>query len=382
VRVFLTCWADPSMYLATTFTAQLLSNRGIFVDLVYRRPNLEYDVSGEVDFGGKSRLYPVGSGRSGWRDKIDYAYYIVKIITLAWHDRPDVIIGYNKYGLIASFIMTRLFPKTRLIYHNFDFDVSRLRDISSRFELSAARRADLTIFPTLERAEVYKSVAGLNREPMSVLNCYPLLYPRKKTGELQKILESKSLCFDSLIIRLGSMGPYHGIKSTIRSMVECEGNWGLILGGFASGAYLEELYQLVDELGLRSRVLILPSVSGSLWYDILYSGDLGISLYEPINLSHDHMAGASQKLNGYFVAGIPSIVPNTPDFISFAAQYGTSKVVDVKKPTSIAQAVNTLLCDTDEYTRYCRNVRNAFESEFNFEKQFKPVLEWLELQVI
>ena len=63
-------------------------------------------------------------------------------------------------------------------------------------------------------------------------------------------------------------------------------------------------------------------------------------------------------------------------------QYGTSKVVDVEDPSSIAQGVNSLLCNPDEYAMYCCNVKNAFESEFNFEKQFKPVLKCLELQVI
>ena len=340
------------MYLATTFTARLLSEHGVKVDLVYRRPNLADDVSGDVDFGSKTQLHPIGGRRSGWRDKIDYAYFIVKVVTLVWRDRPAVIIGYNKLGLTASFIATRLFLKTRLIYHNFDFDISRLRNILGRFELSAARRADLTIFPAPGRAERYKSIAGLNREPISVLNCYPISWPEKKTGELQRILDSNGLNFDRLVVRLGMIGPFHGIEATIRSMVEWEGNWGLILGGFASDTYLEELYQLVDELGFGNRVLILPSVSGSLWYDILYSGDLGISLYEPYNLSHAHMAGTSQKLNGYFVAGIPSIVPSTPDFIAFVQQYGSSKVVDVKSPSSIAQAVNSLLCDSDEYAQY------------------------------
>jgi len=370
------------MYLATTFTAQLLSDRGISVDLVFRRPNLEDDVSGEVDFGSKSRLYPVGDGRSGWRDKIDYAYYIVKIITLAWRDRPDVIIGYNKLGLIASFIMTRLFPKTRLIYHNLDFDVSSTKGLLSRLELCAARRADLTIFPAQGRASEYKAMARLTREPLSVLNCYPLSWSRQRTGELKKILESKGLCFDRLIVRLGTMGPFHGIEVTIRSMIEWQGNWGLILGGFSSDKYQEDMSALIEELGLSSKVLILPSVSGSLWYDILYSADLGICLYEPYNLSHVYMAGTSQKLNGYFVAGIPSLVPNTPDFMSFVEQYGTSKVVDVEDPSSVAQGVNSLLCNPDEYAMYCCNVKNAFESEFNFEKQFNPVLKCLELQVI
>ena len=109
------------------------------------------------------------------------------------------------------------------------------------------------------------------------------------------------------------------------------------------------------------------------------SGDLGISLYDPdpFNFSHQYMAGTSQKLNGYFVTGIPSIVPNTPDFISFVEQYGTSKLVDVSNPGSIAQAINSFFEDTVDYDQYSKNVRKAHQSEFNFEKQFDPVFKWL-----
>jgi len=377
MKIMLTIWADPRPYLAALFTAQMLSERGISVDFIYRKPTPSLDVEGEINCGNKTRQHPIGWGHMGWRDKIAYAYYIVKLITLAWREKPDVIIGYNKLGLIASFITTRLCPKIRLIYHNFDFDVSTTKGLLSRLELYAARRADLTIFPAQGRASEYKVMAGLTQEPLSVLNCYPLSWSCQRTGELQKILESKGLCFDRLVVRLGMMGPFHGIEVTIRSMVEWQGNWGLILGGFSSDKYLEGMLVLIEELGLGSKVLVLPSVSFGLWYDILYSADLGICLYEPYNLSHDYMAGTSQKLNNYIAVGIPSIVPKTPDFVSFVEQHATSKMADVKDPHSIAQAVNCLLCDPDEYVRYCHNVRNAFESEFNFEKQFEPVLKWL-----
>ena len=89
------------------------------------------------------------------------------------------------------------------------------------------------------------------------------------------------------------------------------------------------------------------------------------------------MSGTSQKLNNYFVAGIPSIVSNSPDFVTFVERFGTSKIADPADPHSIAEAVNSILSNSEEYSAYCRNVRSAFESEFNFEKQFEPVLNWL-----
>lgn len=379
MRVLLTIWADPAMYLATTFTAQTLSERGICVDLLYRQPNSHLDVAGDVEFGIRTRMRPVGGGYTGWRDKIDYAKFIIKAIALARRDMPNAIIGYNTLGFVAAFITTRICPNSKLIYHNFDFDVSAkglglFGRLLRRVELFAARRAEITIFPSPGRAEKYKEMAQLTSEPFSVLNCFPLFWARQKTGELQRLLEDKGLSFDRLVVRLGSIDPFHGIEATIRSVLKWRGNWCLVLAGFSNGSYLEDMQKLADKLGLANRVIFLPSVSYALWYDCLYSADLGICLYEPTNLSHANMAGTSQKLNNYLVAGIPSIVSNSPDFISLVELYNTSMVVEPTDPHAIAQAVNLLLSNTEEYAFYSTAAKNAFESEFNFEKQFEPIL--------
>jgi glycosyltransferase involved in cell wall biosynthesis len=379
MKVLISIWADPAMYLATTFTARIFSENGESVELLYRKPNAHFDVASDVKFGSRSRLHPVGGGYAGWRDKIDYVKFIIKSVILARREKPDVIIGYNTLGYVAAYIASKVSPKSKLIYHNFDFDVSTkglglLGRMLKRVELFAAHRAFITIFPAPERAAKYRGMARLNRAPLSVLNCFPRFWPQQKTGELHTLLKSKNLYFEQLVVHLGSIDPFHGIEATIRSVLEWKGNWGLIVAGFSNGSYLEEMQKLVSDLELLNRVIFLPSVSNSLWYDCLYSAHLGICLYEPCNLSHAYMAGTSQKLNNYLVAGIPSIVSNSPDFIAFVEKYKTSKIADATDANSISQAVNSLLCNPEEYADYCRAVKNAFESEFNFEKQFEPIL--------
>ena len=378
-KVVLALWADPSYYLATIFTSQFLSKNDFEVDLVYRKSSPLNNLLDHIEFGKNTQLHPVGNFQNGWRDKIDYVKFLIKLIFLVRKKKPGVVIGYNRLGLLASFVATKIFSKTRLIYHNYDFDSSQLTDFKGQCELFAARNANLTIFPAFGRSEEYKSIANLTRKPLNVLKCYSRTYSIKKTGELNEIIKKRGLSFDRLVIRLGMIGPFHAIKATIRSMREWKGNWGFILGGIVSEAYLAELYQLVEELGLENKIIILPSISQSLWYDILSVGDLGISLYnfDPQNIGHSYMAGTSQKLNGYFVAGIPSIVPNTLDFKLFIDKYGTCKSANVLDPKSIAKAINSLLLDTEEYNRYCKNVRKAFRSDLNFEKQFESVFSWI-----
>ena len=115
----------------------------------------------------------------------------------------------------------------------------------------------------------------------------------------------------------------------------------------------------------------------SLWYDCLYSADLGIALYESGNINHTNMAGAGNKLNLYLKAGIPSLLPSFPDFMSLVERFGIGKIVEPNRSTGNCRGVNAILADPHEYAMMCHNAQMAFEQRFNFEMQFRPVLEWL-----
>ena len=71
MKVFITIWADPAMYLATIFTARMLSERGFSVYLLYRTPNSHLNVVSDVDFGAMTIKLPVGGGYTGRLDKFD-----------------------------------------------------------------------------------------------------------------------------------------------------------------------------------------------------------------------------------------------------------------------------------------------------------------------
>ena len=161
-------------------------------------------------------------------------------------------------------------------------------------------------------------------------------------------------------------------------MPQWAGNWGLILAGVPVPSYLAELENLIEQYGLVQRVVLLPAVPYSLWYDCLYSAHLGIALYEQNDdINHLSMAGAGNKLNLYLKASIPCIVPNISDFVHFVDRYHAAVVASSCEPAAIAESVNATLADTARYTDLCMNARLAFETEYNFETQFAPMLEAL-----
>jgi glycosyltransferase involved in cell wall biosynthesis len=384
MRVLSLIWTDARWHPVVMFTAQIFSEQGYAVEIVARRPNPESAIPGSFELGSNVTVHQVGGGHSGGLNRLDYLGFLFKSYRLAREAMPDVIIGYDMHGLAAALCARTAGSNARLIYHNLDLVAKDLLSAYGRslkrVEGYGARRADLTIFSSSGRANIFRRTVQLERDPMVVMNCQRLALPRQRSGELQSILASRGLSFDRLVVRLGSLGPNHGIEATIRSVVHWKGNWGLVFAGVPVESYLEKIEDLVASLGLRHRVVVFPSVPYSFWYDCLYSADLGIALYEPGNINHAHMAGAGNRLNLYLKAGIPSVVPNFSDFVAFVDEFNAGKVAEPTDPRSIASAVNAVLSDDREFALLCRNAKLAFEREYNFERQFDKVLSWLDGQ--
>lgn len=381
MKVLLVTWYDAAWHPVMIFTSQVLSERGHQVSIFYRQPDPGRAIPGQVDYGTGTYLYPVGGGQIGWRNQLAYVDFIRRVALVSHKLRPDVIVGYDMHGLAAAYFAQRLCPKARLAYHNFDLASRELLSLFGKLVKSlegrAARAADLVIASSPGRAQALWNEHQLGCAPLVLLNCQRQKAYAGPRGELANILQQRNLPFERLVIRLGSLGPHHGIEATVRSVPNWQGNWGLVLAGIGSEAYLQFLDSLIADLGLEQRVILLSPVSYDLWYDCLYSADLGIALYEKGNINHDSMAGAGNKLNLHLKAGIPSIVPDIPDFVSFVKEYGVGLVADPKSAESIAVAVNAILGNDMLLANMRHKAQQAFQEIFNFEKQFEPVLAWL-----
>ncbi len=297
--------------------------------------------------------------------------------------QPDIIIGYDIFGFVAAVITKLGHPRAKLVYHNLDLTplqgVGLFTKIMKRVEHIGARHSDIVIVSSQGRVGLLSHEAQLKTDPLIVMNCQRLAAPLYRAGELENKLNQYGARFDRLVVHLGSLGTGYGLKPTIRSMCRWKGNWGLVLAGIVSDTFLAELQTLIASLGLNERVIILPDVSFDLWYDCLFSADLGLALYETNsgNANFDFMAGAGNKLNLYLKAGIPSIVSTTPDFATFIDRFHAGESADLTDCGTIASAINEVFSSDERYETYCRNARHAFQTEYNFEKQFSQVLNQL-----
>jgi glycosyltransferase involved in cell wall biosynthesis len=138
---------------------------------------------------------------------------------------------------------------------------------------------------------------------------------------------------------------------------------------------LHSLALLAEELSVSQQFAVLPLVS----YDKLplYTpgAHAGHALYEPIHINNVHITTASNKLMEYMAAGLPLLVSDRPSLRALVERHECGLTADESSPESIAAAVNALLGDPDLARRLGAAGARAFEEEFNYGRQFAPVLE-------
>jgi len=247
------------------------------------------------------------------------------------------------------------------------------------FERRWARTADLVIVPDAERAAVVQGELTLSKLPSIVANA-PLQSTAKTDDLLSAMLQQQGHHFSRVVLRQGRIGPGHGIEATIRSIPHWhDRNWGFVVIGPGDTEYLQYIQKLAAELDVSEQFMILPPVAYDQISRYTVGADLGHALYEPIHINNRYITTASNKLMEYLAAGLPLLVSEQQGLRKFVEQYQCGLATDVKSPESIANTINTLLGNSELVESMGKAAREAFSNEFNYTKQFAPVLSAIRL---
>jgi hypothetical protein len=142
-----------------------------------------------------------------------------------------------------------------------------------------------------------------------------------------------------------------------------------INGWITDKKYYIFIKELVIKYSKGNNIKLNIDVTTKFWKKEINSADIGVALYEPTNISHKFMIGASQKINIFLAYELPILTSNGADFLEFEKKYKCSKNVNISNPLSIARGIKYLFNKkVQKNTRYFTKL--AFKNEFNFEKQF------------
>jgi glycosyltransferase involved in cell wall biosynthesis len=316
-----------------------------------------------------------------WQNSLlNYADFCLQVLRLT-DRRSDWITAYDMHAFLPARLTAWLLNK-RLLYHSHDYVENSAKLLPNafvikQFERSFARTADIVVVPDRERASVMARELKLKTEPLIVANS-ALTAPDTRNSQLQVILRQLGKSFDKIVFRPGRVGRGHAIDVTIRSMPMWDNpQWGFVVMGPGEESDKRWLEQVAAEVGVSDRFVLLPAVSYTQVLDFTSGATLGHGLYEPVHFNHRYPTLASNKIMEYIAAGLPLLLSTSKGNQALVDRYHNGLIVPPDSPRAIAAAVNRILGSDALADQLAAGSRRAFRDEFNYEHQYRPVIERL-----
>lgn len=314
----------------------------------------------------------------GWRQKLHYIQFCLWVLfwTLRW--KPLWIYASDflscPIGLLLSFL-----PGVKVIYHEHDSPSPSLTSFVGKFCLwsrqKLARRVNYCILPNQKRIEYFTEQTNREQTTLCVWNCPSII-------EISKLyLPNK---FQEIWLY------YHGnisaelIPSTIiYALATLNNNIKLRIIGYetvGSQGYIGQLKKVATELEVRDRVEFLNSMPRYELLEWCKKCDVGIAFMpkktEDINLKH--MIGASNKVFDYMACGLALLVCDLPDWQQMYVEPGYGLACDPEDVQSVCAAVDWFLEHFPQMRQMGELGRQRITQDWNYENQFKPVMEILQ----
>jgi glycosyltransferase involved in cell wall biosynthesis len=214
------------------------------------------------------------------------------------------------------------------------------RRVWRTMERRLARRADLVVAPTPERAEFLRERLKLGTLPLVVMNCPPLREPEAGDA-LRLMLNAAGYHAEGrwLVLYQGTIATSRCILEMLAATAALPADVLVVLMGPVDGQLKTGLEAALRRAG--QRVVLLPPVPADKVWPAVCSANAGLALYRPDSLNN--RLCAPNKVFEYMMAGLPIIGSNSPGLEDLVKGNGVGVLVDPEDPQEIARGVVTVL---------------------------------------
>jgi glycosyltransferase involved in cell wall biosynthesis len=313
-------------------------------------------------------------------NKILHALTFVLFILLSFYilifKNIKIVILYDRNATLFFFIAKIL--RKKIIYHNFDYNpevISFKKNfklfIITKIEKVCAKYCDLLIFSHNLRAKRFLLNNKINKKYVVAYNGPTL----DNKHNVKKIPKKKIN-----IIWTGTLGKGHSLENIIRSFNYLDNKFNLTIIChyiFSKNQYLNYLNNLIITNNLSHRIKIHTTFNYENFIEELKKSHIGLAIYEPINLSHCHIIGASNKINFYIKYSLPIVLSKIEEHINFIKKYKNGVNVNHKNPQAIARGIRKIIKNDFNYKKLSLNSFTIFKNEFNFYNKFKIIEKFL-----
>jgi glycosyltransferase involved in cell wall biosynthesis len=189
------------------------------------------------------------------------------------------------------------------------------------------------------------------------------------------------------VIFEGSIGHKKLPLSLFEALAELPQSVSLTVAGYVNPGSEEHMgacLRAVARLGLQERVHFRGLLQRHELAEAVVQHDVGLLLIDASANPDDNLrtlVGASNKVYEYLAAGLPVIVPDTPDWHEALVGRGLAIGCNASSPQSIGSALRFFLDSPTTLRRMGERGRCMIRDTWNYENVFRPVLERMEASV-
>ncbi|XKE75642.1 glycosyltransferase family 4 protein [Cytobacillus firmus] len=211
-----------------------------------------------------------------------------------------------------------------------------------------------------ERYKKYKSCKIENYPPLSLF----------KVSDLN----SKD---ESLLLYLGGITEIRGIRQLIQgfALVAKQNPKArlVFVGGFESRSFEQEIYDLVNELGLENHMQFHGKVPYEEIQKYMAAASIGIIPYLP---EPNHLVCLPNKLFEYMASGIAVVASDFPHYREVIENSDAGQLIDPTKPESIAEGILKLMENQSQTVLKQQKGKAMFRDVYNWEQEEKKLLKF------
>jgi glycosyltransferase involved in cell wall biosynthesis len=375
-------YTNPGGYPPLDHSSQLLARQGW--DVLF----LGVQMAGTEEFTISAheritvRMLPAAG--PGWKQKLHYVWYCLWSLVTVLRWQPDWIYASDLMTCPLAWLCAKL--GFRVIYHEHDSPTEEaLRQGFNRqlaqARVAASRTVRLCILPNEGRLQLFRRQLQ-PVETWLVWNC-----PRRDEVRMNRGSSGGS---SGQVIRMlyhGSINEQRVPLSLLDGLQALPETIVLRIVGYetiGSIGYVDRIRARAAELKIAAhRLEILGAEPRSALMDICAESQIGIGFLpmQSNDVNMTAMFGASNKVFDYMACGLALIVSKQPDWAGPLVASGTSVACDPNDGASIAQAVREVLGDGDGWKQRGEAGRQRVLNDWNYDAQFKPVLELMEAAI-
>ncbi|MCF6296971.1 MAG: glycosyltransferase [Flavobacteriaceae bacterium] len=300
-----------------------------------------------------------------------YAEYNIRLFFKLLFLKKDILLSNDLDTLLPNYLISKLQSK-KLVYDSHEL-FTEVIELTSRPKIrNFWLHIEKYIFPKLKNVytvnlKIAKIYTEKYKVPVKIIrNIAPKLQNKNiNTKFSQKIKGNKKM----LILQGSGINVDRGAEEAVAMMQYVDNSILYIIG---SGDVFDKLKALRTNYKLNDTVFIKDKITYNELLEYTKIADLGLSLDKNTSLNYEY--SLPNKVFDYIQCQIPILTSNREIIANLVSKNNIGYVTDTHNPKKLAEIVNTIFANQEQYNIYKENLKIA-SKKYTWESEVEKLKE-------